>query len=188
MFESQRAIWGIRYHSMPQDIDVTCPRCQSIATFSSAFVFVSSEDNATVPIQHPGARRVQWGSDFLEERFPNEFPWKDPDNPFTSSNRTFVRNVAGVSQCVRCCTRTKHVLDWPNDAYFKVTTRAGELWAWNRTFLVAARNYIQSIERDLSVHGAGTFLYLRAIPKVFLLVSNRDNVIRRISRLLEEAT
>lgn len=188
MIESQQSIWGVSYHSMPQDIDVTCPRCHSLATFSSAFVFVSSADNDTLPVQHPNARRIQWGNNFLEERFPNEFPWKDPDNPFTSSSRTFVRNVAGVSQCVRCCTRSKHILDWPLDAYFKVTTRAGDLWAWNRMYLIAARNYIQSLERDLRAHGSGTFLYLRAVPKDFLLVANRDNVVCRINRFLEEAT
>ena len=173
---------------MPQYINVTCRRCDSIATFSSAFVYVSSEDNSKLPMLHPNARRIQWGSNFLEERFPNEFPWKDPDNPFTSSSKSFVRNVAGVSQCISCCARSKQILDWPHDAYFKVTTRAGELWAWNRAFLVAARNYIQSVDRDLSGHGCGMLLYLRAIPKEFLLVAYRENVLRRIDRILEKAT
>lgn len=184
MFNSQQAIWGLRYCSMPQDVDVTCAGCCSIATFSSAFLFVSSADNDTLPLQRPNARRIQWGSNYLEERFPDEFPWKDPDNPFHSSNRTLNRHVAGVTQCDVCCSRKKHFLNWPADAYYKVATRVGELWAWNRVFLIAAQSYIRSNTRDLSSHGHGTSLYLRAIPKEFLLVANREHIVRCIDRMI----
>lgn len=202
MYASRQPIWGMSFGSMPQDIAITCARCNSRANFSAPFIYLSKADAATFPKQHPNACRIPWGSGVLEERFPREFSWKDQDNPFTNGRR-----VAGVTQCDNCCRRSKHILNWPADAYFKVNTKAGELWAWNRFFLTAARNYIQSEKRDLLAHSliaeettnssktsrtgvsrSEIFGFLRELPKEFLRVSNRADVVRRMDRVLTEFT
>ena len=184
MTNSDDPIWGTRYASMPMDVDIVCPRCAGLAIFSPAFTYLTSDQHASTPSLKPNARRVQWSRGFLEERFPNDFPWSDKDNPFTQNPWQKIRSVAGVCTCPSCSRRAKHVLDWPKDAYHVVETRAGVLWAWNRDMLVAAKSYVESTDRNLGAHGCGNYLFLRALPSSFLLVKNRSNISSMIDRFL----
>lgn len=119
---------------------------------------------------------IAWNGGAVVVRFPEVFPWKDPDNPYLHQHEG---KIFGVISCGRCGFRKKHCLNWPNDAYFRFDTVAGELWAYTREHLVQIYRYVSGDRHRQSAFD------LNRLPKEFLLARHRDRLLRQIELFLE---
>src|SRR5687767_2895522 len=124
---------GVRFGIIPNyaargDLAVACPRCNSEAVFTSPYDFLRDEaaEQAFTDSRISG---VKWSGGFAVERFPDTFPWRDPNNPYVHDTRNA---VWGVLSCGKCGHRRKHVLDWPHDAFYTIAAPLGTLWAYTR--------------------------------------------------------
>jgi hypothetical protein len=124
---------------------------------------------------HPRLRGVQWGGGFAVERFPEVFPWRDPDNPWEHGRG---KEDWGVIACPACGLRRKHQLDWPKEAFYKAELSVGLLWAYSRDHLLQIRHYVagDGVRR-------GKF-DMNRVPKEFILVRNRARVLKAIDEIL----
>lgn len=93
----------------------------------------------------------------------------------------------GVCQCDRCVSRTDHLLQWPNDAYWRTSVRGLDLWGHTRAEVSAMIAYVTSAERDLTRFPEHAY-FLRHVPRPLLSAKRREEVVKRLSRLLEEKT
>lgn len=157
--------WGFAIHGMPMKLAIKCPRCGGHARFDPPF---------------------HTDGTFVGERSSGVFKWKDKDNPFTVSPHLRHREVVGVCLCPTCTYNKKHKLNWPADAYYSVSVCGRELWAWDRDYLVALRQYIASTDREVHGHWKHQ-VFLKYIPKEFLNVRRRSVVLKAIDGILKEA-
>jgi len=155
------------------DIDVICPTCRSRALFTAPYSYVP--DRKDVNPRLPG---VRLGGGFAVERFPEVFPWRDPDNPWKDGRG---RVDFGVIACPGCGLRRKHQLDWPKDAFYKAELSMGLLWAYSRQHLVQIRHHVAG---DRVPRGN---LDMNRVPKEFILLRHRTRVLKAIDELLARA-
>ena len=88
----------------------------------------------------------------------------------------------GTVACHECGVRRKHVLTWPNDALYQVEFRRKILWAFDRESASDIRNFIASWDRNrASFKWQNLLLH---IPKEFLAAKARDEIVKRLNRLL----
>ncbi len=88
----------------------------------------------------------------------------------------------GTIVCNSCHMRRKHVLNWPDDAYFKIDHKNGVLWAFDREYASELLRYIRSEDRD-----RGKFRHrasLMKVPTKFLTAKVRESVARALDRIL----
>jgi hypothetical protein len=88
----------------------------------------------------------------------------------------------GAVDCFECKLRQKHVLSWPDEAFYQIVFRRKVLWAFHRESAVEIRDFIASADRE-----AAAFrwrLLLRHLPKEFLAAKARDGIVKRLDRLL----
>ena len=168
-----------KYNPYPDTFSIRCPNCRKEATFSFPFIFLwGNADNTQRQIQEhalPGCKLDKWGGWTILVNFPDLFPWEPP----ASGGRR--RDDMGACVCGYCGTRALHRLNWPQDAYFACDVRGHTLWAWTRGHAQALKSYIESGDRKTY---PGYYLFLRHIPKVFLLAKNRETVSKKIQRML----
>lgn len=86
--------------------------------------------------------------------------------------------VWGVLSCRRCPLRRKHRLDWPADAFYRIESPPGTLWAYTRFHLVQIRRHLAG-----EPGRTGPF-DMNRLPKPFLLKRNRDRLLRDIDAFL----
>jgi hypothetical protein len=170
---------GVRFGIIPNwpargDLAVACPRCKSEAVFTSPYDFLQDEA-ATQASADSRISGVKWSGGFAVERFPETFPWRDPDNPYVHHTRN---EVWGVLSCWKCGHRRKHLLNWPADAFYAIETSAGTLWAYTREHFVQIRRHIAG-ERVR----AGQF-DMNRLPKQLLQKRNRDRLLRDMDAFL----
>lgn len=91
----------------------------------------------------------------------------------------------GVATCQSCSLRRKHILDWPQDAYYQIEYRGEILWAFNKSTAHALLKYIESDERQLGIDGYGHFLF--KIPTVFKSKKARDHIVKKFSQKMQLA-
>jgi hypothetical protein len=125
------------------DLAVSCPSCRCEAVFTSPYGFLRREaaERAAGDSRLQG---VRWSGGFVVVRFPDTFPWRDRNNPYTQHRRG---QIWGVISCGQCAFRKKHLLDWPADAFYKIDSPAGMLWAYTRAHLVQIRAAWEGIRR-----------------------------------------
>jgi len=168
-----------KYNPYPEVCSIRCPNCRKEATFGFPFVFISgperSREQRIAQYALPGHIMEAWGGWTVLINFPDLFPWKAPEH------RTYRRGDIGGYSCIHCGSRGKHPLDWPQDAYYVCEVRGHTLWAWTRDYAETLRSYIGSKDRKKY---PGYLLFLRHIPKVFLLAKNRDTVLKQLDRML----
>ena len=170
-----------RSHWIPQPIVVRCRRCEAGAHFFVAFQFCKGAE-AERALADANLAVVRFSSGAVIVRFPDLFPWNDPANYWIGFNRP----VAGVVTCPRCGSRYKLVPEWPADAFYRIACAPGVLWAWDRAHLVAARDFIASMDRDPAVAGTRYAYFLRHLPAEFLAMKVRESVTKAIDRFLSE--
>jgi hypothetical protein len=160
-----------------QDLAITCPKCRSIAFFSSPYVILHGDAAlaASADPQVTGVPLRRGG--FAIERFPNLFPWNDPKN--RSIHFDTPPEAWGIASCSHCPYRKKHQLSWPEDAFYKINLSCGLLWAQHRDQLVKIRECIAD-----SQHRG--WMFSNRLNKNFFLKRNRDRVLRGIDELLSK--
>lgn len=121
------------------------------------------------------------------EKYHDVFPWQAPDNrrrrsQLYSSGRP--KETWGVCTCGSCGYRAKHILRWPENAFYKTEVRGQTLWAWDRDQAEALRAYIASTGRKFTGIARTHFWFLRHVPKHFLEVKHRTEALKKLDRLL----
>jgi hypothetical protein len=160
--------------SRQRDLAITCPKCRSIAVFTSPFVTLTG-DAAVAAAADPQIRGVAFRKAFAVERFPDLFPWNDPKNRHIHYDTP--PEAWGIASCSHCPYRKKYQLHWPEDAFYKIELSCGLLWAHNRDQLLRIRESIADPRR----HG---WRFSNRLNKNFFLKRNRDRVLRGIDELL----
>lgn len=166
---------GYVFTTFAEDLSVACPSCGSEAIFTSPYGYFQDDaaKEAVAAVVAGRLNGVKFGGGFAFERFPHVFPWRDPNNPFVHYER---REPWGVVSCGGCAYRKKHLLNWPDDAFWRVELPVGVLWACTRGHLVGIRRYVSGEDRR-----GGAF---DRIPKEFLLKRNVERVLRGIDQVL----
>ena len=88
----------------------------------------------------------------------------------------------GTLVCEPCGKRSKHILDWPREAYFQIEHRHQNLWAFDRASTAELIDYISASHRRTE-----DFIYwpfLMKIPHVFLTKQARETVVKRLRKRL----
>jgi hypothetical protein len=113
------------------------------------------------------------------------------------SSRGYGHGEEGLLQCLACGRQGSHILDWPEDAYFKIDYRGRALWAHTRQDTQILRDFIASKERvhrgeEMLRHDGHRWVsrwrpaqFLRFVPSHFLTAKARDRVVKLLDRLLE---
>lgn len=83
----------------------------------------------------------------------------------------------------KCGCRRKHVLNWPQYAFYTINYRNRKLWAFTRETAIELRNYVATTDRDVKHHSWQTFLM--KIPKPFLIAKARKPIVAKLDKLLE---
>jgi len=175
---------------LPLDVvpEVRCPRCGGRACFDEAFRFLSRR---TVDPAHPEPVH-RWGGWLVQEKYPSVMSWKAPRGSgqflylgCTQLPDGFRLRHRGVVRCGECHRVAAHVLRWPDDAFFQWDVRGTRLWALNAEHARALLQYVGSARRDPARYP--DFRHsLRKLPAVVLAAKNRDLVVRKIRRTLDE--
>lgn len=92
----------------------------------------------------------------------------------------------GVCQCDRCVSRFEHALQWPKDAYWRTLVRGCDVWAHTRAEVGALIRFVGSADRNLAQDPEHAY-FLRRFPRALLLAKARDDVLKRLTRLLADA-
>lgn len=160
--------------AMPAHVSLVCPQCTHLASFEAPYWLIPQGEPA------PGSGPVvQWKERLVQARFPGQVPWDDPCNAACQPSAR--SKTLGVAVCSACGLVRRHLLDWPNDAFFKCDIQGRTLWAWNRSQLQAIRDSLQgtrdSREQSENRHAK--------IPRHFQISKHRDQVLEAAARLLE---
>jgi len=163
---------------------IHCARCEGEAYLDSPFEFMDN-GAAKAASADPSISGVKLGGGFVVEKYPKIFPWRSPEN-LRMQARLYgrAREVWGVCSCGSCGCRKKHLLRWPEEAYYKTTIRGEVIWAWTRDQAVALRALIASKDRKIAGATRKHFWFLRHIPKHFLEVKHRTEALKKLDRLL----
>ncbi len=89
----------------------------------------------------------------------------------------------GVLACPACHLRRKHVLKWPDDAWFQVTYRGQTLWAFDRDSATSLLAFVSATDRKLKHFSHNKFLL--KVPAHFLSAKARGPVVKKLSALLD---
>jgi hypothetical protein len=108
-------------------------------------------------------------------RYPRLVGWKE-------IRARHVVHPVGLCRCGSCGYLNRHVLDWPAEAFYAVSIRGRTLWRWSRKHALALRAYVAATDRA-RVPGAR---WLSRVPRDFLAARNRDELVKKLDRLLTE--
>lgn len=188
---------------MPHCLAVRCPKCHGRAEFEFAeirpirlrkdiphfkahnsFSYRQFQDGCGHlwhgAVFYPGLHGPANGLDNLPEGYAPE-QW---------THSKYWRGGCGTGdgsiRCNLCRYRAKHVLSWPNDAYFLINYRGHVLWAYDQGSANALQAFLLSKSRDLYAHGYSRFLL--HIPSIFKTAKARTAVTKALSRLLAPAS
>lgn len=167
------------YASMPRNVAIRCPRCRAEASFTPPnYTLYGAEARAARA--DPSLTGVGDDHIYTVVRYPAIFPWSHPANRQYDWGKG---ELWGICVCPTCGYHNKHLLDWPNDAYYAVEVRNNILWAWNREYAVAVRRYLATPECD-PVYTPGINYFLIHIPKMFRMKRNRELARKKLEHLL----
>lgn len=185
---------------MPHKLDISCPYCSKRAVFEFAEIvqiekradisFFESSDKFDYQF-FEGDSGQRWhgavyyallhgGSTLAIGDLPEGYEPSDWEH-----SKYLTRNRGldwGAISCRSCGAHQKHTLDWPADAYFSITYKAQQLWAFDRESFVELRDFIQSTEREEGEYRWRGFLL--HIPTVFKRQSARETIVKRINKQL----
>lgn len=188
------------WNSMSHQLNINCPICQGLATFESAEV-VRIKLKKDVPFfQSSKQFDYEMFKDSCGHRWHGAIYFANLHGGSTSAIRDLPEGYdpcnwnhsqyfiscfdckQGAFICSICNARKKHVLSWPNDAYFSLGYKNQQLWAFNRESTVELRDYIQSKSRNYRAYKWSNFLF--HIPAIFKKHNARNTVVKKLNRLL----
>lgn len=188
------------WNPMPHTVEVSCPECSNHAIFEFAEVvrielkkdikFFEDNDLFEYKIFSDSCGHKWHGALYFAGLHGNSTSAISelPDGykrEFWSHSKYLYRSHGtdlGSIRCTNCNLNKKHILKWPNEAYFSVEHKGEQLWAFNRESSVDLRDFIKSIERNVDDYKWRNFLL--HIPTVFKKKNNRDIVVKKLNRLL----
>lgn len=99
--------------------------------------------------------------------------------------------MKGRGTCLTCGAIVRSI-SWPEDALYKVPLAGGDLWVWNREYLMVLlakisgdRTKERHIRHEQGFRMNGYFSYFLArLPKHVLIKRNRAYLVKEITRLL----
>ncbi|GAB5482145.1 MAG: hypothetical protein Pars92KO_19020 [Parasphingorhabdus sp.] len=188
------------WNPMPHRVAVTCPSCSKEATFEFAeriqiryrediTYFQDSRhfDYEKATQGSVGLHHYAWyyhglgrGQLELIDDLPTGY-----DPSFWDHSEYLYRGHGtnhGTVYCTSCDLRRKHVLNWPDDAYFSITYKESVLWAFNREMATELAAFVESNDRDLE-----KFRYRSSfmkIPKLFLSAKARSHVVKKLGAMM----
>lgn len=157
-------------------IAIRCPRCGAEARMEPHSRWLRGEEARAAA--EAGAEGVWDGRSFVVARYPRLISWKH------RALRWYNRELWGICRCPACGYLDRHRLCWPADAYWVVSIRGRTLWAWTRAHVTALRDFVASADRSMAGLPQGIARFLRHVPTEFLLAKRRDEVVRKLDRLL----
>ncbi len=189
------------WNPMPHKVDIKCPDCLGHAIFEFAEI-VKIEQKKDVPFfessdifdyhifkdscghKWHGAiyyallhgRSTQAITNLPEGYMPSNWD----HSKYLKRNH---RLDLGAYSCSACHSRKKYILNWPYDAYYSVTYKGQQLWAFNHESSLELRDFIASNDRKTVNYSWSSFLL--HIPALFKKKSARENIVKQINRLLE---
>lgn len=186
---------------MPHLLDIKCPRCGRLAEFEFAEVreivrrrdidFFQRSDlfeyrkfQKTIGQSWHGAlyhQGLHGNPESSIKNLPTGYKASEWSHPKCFRDRR--GEGEGAIACAQCHLRRKHLLLWPNDAYFSIHYRAHTLWAFNVDSAIELLDFLSAKERDQDRYRWRGFL--THVPTVFKTKKAREVVCRRLSRLLD---
>ena len=185
---------------MPHQVSVQCPACGQCASFEFAEVvriqlkkdvaFFQDSPQFDYQLFHDSCGHRWHGAVFyaglhgdpvkaissLPEGYSPE-DWRHSQYLYRSHGL----DIGSVS-CEHCHTRRKHDLSWPKDAFFSVSYKGQNLWAFDRESAIDLRDFIMSKHRSVENYKWRNFLL--HVPSVFLKQGARSNVAKLLNRVL----
>jgi hypothetical protein len=170
-----------KYNPWPDQCAICCPHCSAEASFEFPFTICNSWEGILKTAQaDPDSVIERWGEWYVIVHAPDLFPWLAPPKG------GYRRSDWGICRCPTCAFRAKHLLQWPDDAYYICEVKGKILWAWTRGHASALRDFVASPDREFRPGSyPGYFLFLRHIPTHFLRAKNRGAVVKQLDRLLD---
>lgn len=188
------------WNPMPHRVAVRCPACRSCAEFEFAEVVRLKWKSDVEFFQESELFEYQqfqdtcghfWhGALFFEglhgspSKALHELPPGYSPEDWGHSKyllRSWGQGLGSV-RCEKCGRRGKHVLNWPNDAYYAIAHRNQVLWAFHRESAIELRHYLLSTNRDVSRYRWASFLL--HIPTIFKTHKARAAVAKQIQKHL----
>ncbi|WP_210247206.1 hypothetical protein [Aliikangiella marina] len=188
------------WNPMPHIVDIHCPNCLESAKFEFAEVVKiklkkdvaffkesnlfdykllvdSSGQRWHAAIYYPG---LHGGSTLAIQGLPEGYKSSDWDHSrFLRQNR---QPLLGSMSCKNCSQATKHLLRWPDEAYYTIEFKGSVLWAYHRESLIELRDFILSADRKEENYKWRNFL--RHVPTTFKKQNARETVAKRLNRLI----
>lgn len=188
------------WNPMPHIVDVRCSDCGHLAKFEFAEVvriefkkdveFFRNSDIFEYVLLKDGCGHKWHGAIYFsglhggQTKAITQLPeGYEPEN--WEHSKYLMRSHCsdlGSLRCDTCKTNLKHVLNWPDDAFYSLDHKNDILWAYNRASAVDLYNFIDGAERKVDDYQWRNFLF--HIPTVFKTKKARDNVVKKLGRLL----
>jgi hypothetical protein len=124
------------------------------------------------------ANAHSWGEKLVVEKYPSVMKWVKPARGQGYTHRR------GVVRCIDCHHLGAHDISWPDDAYYKWDIRGHNLWACNREHAQVLLEFLGSKDRDETRLPAYE-KSLRKLPTEFITAKVRDDIVKAITRTLE---
>ncbi|WP_300526922.1 hypothetical protein [Maricaulis sp.] len=90
---------------------------------------------------------------------------------------------SGEVRCLSCTKMGRHELSWPEDSYYAIEHGGQTLWALDREMMVLIRRFVAAGADRSRVQGENRRILSR-IPALFLDAKSRDEVVRKIDKVL----
>ncbi len=188
------------WRPIPHHLDIVCPACRKRAEFEFAEVvriklksnveFFQKSSLFEYRQFHDSCGHLWHGAAYFQglhgqpqqaiQELPDGYAASDWDHSRYLENRSGW--PVGSIRCSQCHLCSKHVLRWPEDAYYSITYRNHVLWAYHRESAVDLMHYVLSKERSRSRYRWSFFLLY--VPTVFKVGKARESVVKQLNRLL----
>ncbi|MHA6288352.1 hypothetical protein [Maricaulis sp. CAU 1757] len=95
-------------------------------------------------------------------------------------------DIVGTISCPACGHQARHVVVWPDEAFFQATYRGAVLWAFDRAMAQDLRRWLAAgADREAVRQQSAYRVWLMRVPAVLLGAKARDTVLARLDRLLD---
>ncbi|WP_226629078.1 hypothetical protein [Alloyangia pacifica] len=146
-------------------VEVKCPNCGGCAKFHEPFRFYHARRYGSAP---KNAHR--WGRLIVEEIFPNDFKWEQPEGETpsfrhypTDPGEGYLFNHRGMLECPQCRAIEPTEIHWPEAAYWRWIAAGEILVARNREHAKEIYEFLAGSHRPPNRRPS-----LRSIPSVML--------------------
>ena len=88
----------------------------------------------------------------------------------------------GAVTCSKCSLMRRHILNWPQEAYYSINYKGQQLWAFNTESAQELLNYISSSNREVGDYKWRNLLL--HVPTIFKKYKAREHVVKKLGALL----